>query len=519
MDGAVTFRGPDDVPAVRRMVRRIVQGGRRGLHTRLAFVVPPGAVWPLPAYELALQTDRLLRRRGVRDARLADPRHRGGRAAGGLRHATSEAVADDLVRAGIALRAGAIVRDWSWGRLELRPRGHVAVDRVVALPLQRGPAIPGLPCDAQGFVRAGADGRVAGRPDVFVVGDAGSFAVKQGGIACQQADAVARLIAHELGAPVAPIPFEPVLRGWLWDGDGGRFMRADLAGGRSESAGVTSRRAPLWSPAGEGRVPLPRRRPSAASRLAGAPGGPDRRRGGALALSRGSGRGGSRSLSSSAALGARSGGGPGAPSRGRGRRRRRRSRRASRGRRARGGPRRPAGRCRRRRRTGRRPWAASPRAGAGSRRGRRPPAPAASDRRPRRSRRWAASTRTSRPRGDAGASRRGRRGARRRAMGADREGLVQGEVRRGALLDEARDRAVRGGHGSPSVVWTVRRQRRARAARRRRRSPRGGCGCRSCRPRVFPEEAARGGATVTPVTSCAQPRCGSPSRASPATRP
>ena len=67
MDGAVTFAWTADVPVVRQMLRRVVQGGRRGLQTRLAFVVPPGAVWPLPAYELALQTDRLLRRRGVRD--------------------------------------------------------------------------------------------------------------------------------------------------------------------------------------------------------------------------------------------------------------------------------------------------------------------------------------------------------------------------------------------------------------------------------------------------------------------
>jgi sulfide:quinone oxidoreductase len=249
MDGAVTFAGPADVAVVRRMLRRVVRGGRSGLQTRLAFVVPPGAVWPLPAYELALQTDRLLRRRGVRDRVSLILVTAEDAPLGVFGTLTSEAVADDLLRAGIALRAGAIVRDWSWGRLTLTPEEHVAVDRVVALPRQRGPAIPGLPCDAQGFVRGGADGRVAGRPDVFVVGDAGSFPVKQGGIACQQADAVARLIAHELGAPVAPIAFEPVLRGWLWDGDGGRFMRADLAGGRSESAGVTSRRTPLWSPA------------------------------------------------------------------------------------------------------------------------------------------------------------------------------------------------------------------------------------------------------------------------------
>jgi sulfide:quinone oxidoreductase len=163
----------------------------------------------------------------------------------------AEAVAADLADAGIATRLGSVVRDWAWGRLSLIPSGTVSVDRVLALPVLRGPAIQGLPHDRHGFLQADAAGRVPGAPGVFVVGDAGPFPVKQGGVACQQADAVASLIARELGAPVDPIPFEPVLRGWLWDGDGGRFLRADLPGGRTESSGVTSRESPLWQPEGK----------------------------------------------------------------------------------------------------------------------------------------------------------------------------------------------------------------------------------------------------------------------------
>jgi sulfide:quinone oxidoreductase len=248
LEGAVTFAGPDDVAGVRRLFGRIVRGGRRGLHTRLAVVVPPGASWPLPAYELALQLERMLRRRAVRrhvtltlvTAEDAPLGIFGTRAA--------EAVASDLADAGIATRLGSVVRDWSWGRLSLIPSGTVAVDRVLALPTLRGPAIRGLPCDRHGFVQADADGRVPGAPEAYAIGDAGTFPVKQGGVACQQADAVASLIARELGAAVEPIPFEPVLRGWLWDGDGGRFLRADLPGGRTESAGVTSAASPLWAP-------------------------------------------------------------------------------------------------------------------------------------------------------------------------------------------------------------------------------------------------------------------------------
>ena len=51
MDGVVTFRGPSDVLAVRRIVVGSCGAAPRGLQTRLAFVVPPGGAWPLPAYE------------------------------------------------------------------------------------------------------------------------------------------------------------------------------------------------------------------------------------------------------------------------------------------------------------------------------------------------------------------------------------------------------------------------------------------------------------------------------------
>lgn len=249
--GVLPFGGAEDVAPIRQMLGRIVQGARRGIRTNVAFVAPAGAGWPLAAYELALQTARHVSRRGVRegvaialvtaeDAPLAV-----------FGAESSRAVAADLAEAGVDVRCGSVVREWSWGRLTLIPSGEVLADRVVALPALRGPAIPGLPCDRLGFVQADRDGAVVGAHGAFVVGDAGTFAVKQGGIGCQQADAVASVIARELGATVEPVPFEPVLRGWLWDGDGGRFLRADLPGGRDESTGVTSVDASLWEPEGK----------------------------------------------------------------------------------------------------------------------------------------------------------------------------------------------------------------------------------------------------------------------------
>ena len=50
---------------------------------------------------------------------------------------------------------------------------------------------------------------------VYAAGDGANFPLKQGGLACQQADAAAEHIASSLGQLAEPQPFRPVLRGRL----------------------------------------------------------------------------------------------------------------------------------------------------------------------------------------------------------------------------------------------------------------------------------------------------------------
>ncbi|HSJ73201.1 MAG TPA: hypothetical protein VK904_02710, partial [Miltoncostaeaceae bacterium] len=171
----------------------------------------------------------------------------GGRPPVRLRPGGRAAMGRSLAEAGVAIRPSAVTRDWRGGALELAGGEPIPAERVISLPVLRGPAIEGLPHDGHGFVRAAPDGAVAGAPDVWAVGDAGGFPVKQGGIACQQADVAAAAMARELGADIEPIPFEPMLRGWVWDAEGGAFLRADLRGGHDESPGTTDR-DPLWWP-------------------------------------------------------------------------------------------------------------------------------------------------------------------------------------------------------------------------------------------------------------------------------
>jgi sulfide:quinone oxidoreductase len=70
--------------------------------------------------------------------------------------------------------------------------------------------------------------------------------VKQGGLAAQQADVVARTIASEAGAPVEPVPFKPVLRGLLLGLAEPRYLRSEIGGGRGDTSTVSTR--PMWWP-------------------------------------------------------------------------------------------------------------------------------------------------------------------------------------------------------------------------------------------------------------------------------
>ncbi len=243
---ALTFTGHADAPALRMLVEGIATGQERGSPRDLAVVVPPDCGWPIAAYELALMTRRVLAEREGTPGRVmvvtAEERPL---ALFGTQ--ATDAVSAELERAGVELELGAVVRGWRWGRLELAGRSDLSLDRVVALPVLRGPWLEGLPRDDHGFVRTKPDGTIPGVDDVWVVGDAGSFPVKQGGVACQQADAAAAAIAARVGADVDDEDFAPVLRGWVWDGAEGRFIRADLGGGHSESPGVDGLE-PLWWP-------------------------------------------------------------------------------------------------------------------------------------------------------------------------------------------------------------------------------------------------------------------------------
>jgi sulfide:quinone oxidoreductase len=235
--GALVFGGPEDVEALRALVARIDAGD---VHS-VAFAVPASIGWALPAYELALLT-----------AHRADPRVSillvtpedeplaafGGEASAEVRQLLDES--------GVALHLRQTPVEFSAGVLRTQPGDELEVEHVVALPRLSGVPIDGLPVTRDGLLRTDGFGRVDNLADVYAAGDITAFPVKQGGIAAEQADAVAEMLAAEAGIEITPAPFRPVLRGVLMTGGGDRFLRADLTGGRGNTAEADAQA--LWWP-------------------------------------------------------------------------------------------------------------------------------------------------------------------------------------------------------------------------------------------------------------------------------
>lgn len=235
VEGAVTFRGPADVDAV----ARTLDDAHRRVRRRIAFVVPPGTSWPLPAYELALLTAH---RFGARaEISLVTPEASPLELFGPGVSAAIEALLDER---GIPLYSGRSAIRYADGALVLRDGESLGCEHAVALPALRGDAPHGIPTDGAGFVPVDGHGRVDGFVDVYAAGDVTAFPVKQGGVATQQADAVAEMIAARAGAPVEASAFRPILRALLVTGTTPLYLRHDPE--HPESSTVDEE--PLWWP-------------------------------------------------------------------------------------------------------------------------------------------------------------------------------------------------------------------------------------------------------------------------------
>ena len=177
-----------------------------GYSQRLTIVIPPGPGWPLPAYELALliASRRPRHGHGARD----HARHSRAGTAGDLRpprrrarHRRARAAPDVADRARSLRRARSRARRRA---ILMRPSGATPGRSTASSPSRACAVVPadGVPAGPDGFVTVDAHGRVTGVDAIWAAGDGIDFPVKFGGLAAEQADAVAADIAAGAGANV-----------------------------------------------------------------------------------------------------------------------------------------------------------------------------------------------------------------------------------------------------------------------------------------------------------------------------
>jgi sulfide:quinone oxidoreductase len=212
------------------LLHGLVQDIEGGYVHRLAFVVPDPMPWPLPVYELVLmaaerawdmQTELSITVVTPEEAPLAIF---GTEVSRDLTRLLTDRKIDVVTSAQCEVPDGRTIRIHPGDQL-------LEVDRIVALPELRGPAIIGLPSDNSGFIPIDQFAAVRDVKHVWAAGDATDFPVKHGGVSAQLAVTAAHSIAAVAGVSVETHKFEPVLEGVLLTGGSPRHLRGRSAGG------------------------------------------------------------------------------------------------------------------------------------------------------------------------------------------------------------------------------------------------------------------------------------------------
>lgn len=229
--GAATFWGVSDEDASVDVVRELQAGALR----KVVFTMPAGCGWPLPIYELALLAAAHLKGADNPSAelRIVTPEEAPLQVFG-VR--ASEQMAQLLAERGVETVTGASPVKFENGQLDVVPGESIEADAVISAPRFQGRKIEGLPHDEDDFIPVDEHSLVRDHQNVFAVGDVTDFPVKQGGIATQQADGAAEVIAAQIGGQLEPQPFEPILRAVLLTGEEPKYLYGRLSGGHGETS-------------------------------------------------------------------------------------------------------------------------------------------------------------------------------------------------------------------------------------------------------------------------------------------
>ena len=250
--GSLTYRGVRDNEAFGALLHEM----ERGEVGTIVFAVPTAVHWSLPLYELALLTAWHARRKGVTGVNVSFVTHEE-KPLGLFGTRASESVRDLIAAAEIELHTSAAPASVEAGELLLINGSHLRADRVVALPRLEVDPIAGVPQGPHGFLGTDLAMRVEGRRNVYAAGDATWFPIKQGGIATQQADTAASVIAASIDSAIPTEPFRPALRATMLTGSKAWSLNASVEDPEGTSAsGIPQLFWPTGKIAGRRLVPF-----------------------------------------------------------------------------------------------------------------------------------------------------------------------------------------------------------------------------------------------------------------------
>jgi sulfide:quinone oxidoreductase len=190
---------------------RILQDGKAGRHQQVLFLVPPNNKCSGPLYELVQMLDTWLRRKKVRrEVDITWSTYESGYIqAFGPR--LDEVVGAEFDRRGITGHRRFVVDQVAAGSVHYKNGHALPYDLLISFPPYIGSTpFPGLPSDDRGFISTELETRqVTGYPEIYAVGDAADFPVKQAFLAFLQADAAAEQIAAQVTGRACGTVFEP----------------------------------------------------------------------------------------------------------------------------------------------------------------------------------------------------------------------------------------------------------------------------------------------------------------------
>lgn len=209
---AVTPWTPVEMLGLRAGFQGLLDAAGAGEQRRVLFLVPPNNKCAGPLYEIVLMLDTWLRRKGVRDSveivwsTFEDSYIQ---AFGPRLH---EVAAGEFVRRDIEGHTGWVVDRVEADSVSYANGSELSYDLLVAFPPYiASTPFEGLQADDRGFLLTDlASRQLVDHPEIYAVGDAGDFPVKQAFLAFLQADAAAAHVAAELTGAEPAVSFDPV---------------------------------------------------------------------------------------------------------------------------------------------------------------------------------------------------------------------------------------------------------------------------------------------------------------------